>query len=493
MKKLVISKLFLYRHRFIIGYSLLTLAFLAVVFLTPLISPAGISTAEMESVLVSKSLNFDTLLSNNLIDLPYHALQKLVLAVFGLNFYTIKLPSMLVSLALGVFTVLLLNRWFKNNVALLTSILAILSTPFLTLSGTGTPDIMLVFWPTFLLWLGSKIQGENAPKPAYCFVFAVALLLAIFTPYLIYFAAFVLLFVCAQPHLRATIKNLPKFPLVILGLFIIAAAGYLGLNLYETGQLRDLLLAPSSSDATYLANLKTAFKTVFSWNGQTDGTILTPLISLPILLFALVGLFSTAKGFLASRNSIATCLLVFTAIICGFNPNSIFLISLPIAILTAHGFRYTINKWYDFFPSNPYARIAGLIPIVALLALIIIPDYENYIDGYRYSTTIAPNYTNDLQLIANHDLPSTLYLPSISAETAANSATASAARLKASFYQLLDSDELTIVHDLPTDSDFYTLDKLAQIPENYEISQIITSPKSEKSDRIYVYSVKTAN
>ena len=84
--------------------------------------------------------------------------------------------------------ILLLNRWFKTNVALFASILAVLSASFLYLAGSGTPLIMLVFWPTLLLWLGSKIQGVVKPKPLYCFLFAFALLGAIFTPHLIYLA-----------------------------------------------------------------------------------------------------------------------------------------------------------------------------------------------------------------------------------------------------------------------------------------------------------------
>ena len=134
MSKLVISKLFLYRYRFIIGYIVLGLAFIALIFLLPLISPAGLSDLERQSVVGSYNLHFSSITSGDLVDLPYHILQKLSILLFGLTPYAIKLPSILVGLVLGLLLILLLNRWFKSNVALLASILTVLSTPFLYLA-----------------------------------------------------------------------------------------------------------------------------------------------------------------------------------------------------------------------------------------------------------------------------------------------------------------------------------------------------------------------
>lgn len=217
MKKIVVSKLFLYRHRFLIGYILLSLAFVALLFCLPLIAQYGLSDAEMASAVGSYNLSIDAPLNGDLVDLPYRVLQKCSILIFGLTPYAVKLPSIIVGLLLGFLLILLLNRWFKNNVSLLASCLMVLSTPFLFLAGSGTPLIMIVFWPTLLLWLGSRIQGEKKPKPLISFLFAVALLLAIFTPYMLYFAVFCILFVFMQPHLRFIVKSLPKIPLIVSG------------------------------------------------------------------------------------------------------------------------------------------------------------------------------------------------------------------------------------------------------------------------------------
>ncbi len=179
MKKHTISKLFLYRHRFGIGYTILVLLFAVTLVILPSVTPNGLSKAEMESVVTSENLHHDTIIGGNIVDLPYHLLQKLSIMFFGLTTYGIKLPSIIIGALLAVLLILLLNRWFKNNVAIMASVLAVLSSSFLYISGSGTPLIMMVFWPTLLFWLGSKIQGENKPKPLYSFIFAIALLLAL--------------------------------------------------------------------------------------------------------------------------------------------------------------------------------------------------------------------------------------------------------------------------------------------------------------------------
>ena len=176
MKKLIISKLFLYRHRFAIGFIVLGAAYIGILFGLPLLAPNGLSELEMESAAESYALDFDSFFRGDIVNLPYRLLQKLSIMTFGLSIYSVKLPSIIIGTLLGCLLILLLNRWFKSNVALLASILAVLSASFLYLAGSGTPLIMLVFWPTLLLWLGSKIQGVTKPKPLYCFVFAFALL-----------------------------------------------------------------------------------------------------------------------------------------------------------------------------------------------------------------------------------------------------------------------------------------------------------------------------
>lgn len=487
MSKLVISKLLLYRYRFFIGYIILSLAFIALVFCLPLISPAGLSDLERQSAVTSYNLRLSSITSGDLIDLPYHILQKLSILAFGLTPYALKLPSIVIGLCLGLLLILLLNRWFKNNVALLASILTVLSTPFLYLTGSGTPLIMLVFWPTLLLWLGSKIQGEKSPKPLWCFAFALALLLAIYTPHLIYLVLFIVIFAIWNPHLRFTIKSLPKFPLLCMGVIVLAGLAVWVTNIVSSNTVAlTLFFGENFSLSHFFDNIKTGFAPFFSWGQPLEGLYLSPLIGLASFALAVAGLFSTRQGFFASRNAIASCFIVFSVVLAGLTPDSSLLIVLPFSILTAHGLRYILEKWYGLFPSNPYARVFAIFPLSILLALMIIPSLNHYIYGYKYTPAVANQFSADLTLVSNKLELGTNLL--VSENT-----------LDYAFYRVYEDRHHTIkLYSSPEQiTNILPGDKIATLGKNenfamsegYALTRIITSPNSDNSDRIYIYTV----
>lgn len=479
MKK-PISKLFLYRYRFHIGYIILGVAFIALLLIMPTIAPNGLSDAEMQSAATSYNLHPDTISTGSIVDLPYHALQKISIKYLGFNDYAIKLPSIIIGIVLGFLLILLLNRWFKSNVALLASILTILSVPFLWLAGSGTPLIMLVFWPVLLLWLGSKIQGVKKPRPLYCFVFAFVLLFSLFTPHLPYLVFFIVLFALFNPHLRFTIKRLPKIPLIITSIIVLGGVGLIIYNtISRSDVIMELLFAKDFNLGNFWHNLKEAFTPYFSWNGHLESVYLSPLINLATIAIAIIGVLSTSRGFFASRNSIAFYFILFTVFLSGLNPSSAMLIIIPLAILVAHGLRYILEKWYGLFPENPYARIFGILPISIFLGVIIISDLTHYMEGYRYNPSVANHFSTDLSIInAKVEEGSKLLV----SENNPN----------LNFYKILEEKRgMTILTSMPEklDSNIYSLEKLEKLPENVKLSRIITSPKTENSDRIYVYTV----
>ena len=472
MKRITISKLFLYKYRFIIGYVVLGIAFTLLLFVLPRLAQTGLSEAEINSATNSYYLGKDGILNGDLVDLPYRVVQKLTITFFGLSSYSVKLPSILAGLALGLMLILLLNRWFKSNVSLLASCLIVLSTPFLFLAGSGTPLIMLVFWPTLLLWLGSKIQGEKRPKPLYSFVFALAMLLSIFTPYMVYFAVFCVFFVALQPHLRFIVKNLPKLPLAIVCLVILGGFAALGVSIFHHPEtILQLLAANDYNISSFIPNITSGFAPVFAWHSTMEGVFLSPLLSLPTFALGLIGLFSTTKGFFASRNSIATMLLVFCFIITGFNPNAAVFIILPFSILTAHGLKYLLEKWYGLFPENPYARISALLPLTILFAIMIIPALLQYIYGYRYNPSLADAFTDNIGII-KENLPGQTLL----------------VKKHYDFYKILEnSTDIKIIDEIQGTDQIAVLGSLGEAGDSYKLSRIITSPRRNNSDIIYLY------
>ena len=472
MKKIVISKLFLYRYRFIIGYILLGIFFVSLLFGLPMLAQNGLSESEIESATTSYYLGKNGILNGDLVDLPYRVLQKYSILFLGLSAYSIKLPSIIIGLVLGLLLILLLNRWFKSNVSLLASCLIVLSTPFLFLAGSGTPLIMIVFWPTLLLWLGSKIKGEKKPKPLYSFVFALAMLLSIFTPYMIYFAVFCVIFVLIQPHLRFVLKHLPKIPLVLIILIIISGFTALGISIYNHPEaISELLTARDFQFSDFFPNIASGLTPVFSWYSSVEGEFLSPLISLPTFALALIGLFSTTKGFFASRNSIASILLVFGLIITGFNPDAVVFFILPFAILIAHGIKYLLEKWYGLFPENPYARVFALLPLTVLFGIMIIPGLLQYVYGYRYNPSVADSFDYKLSVIRENLTDEKLLV-----------------KEHRNFYQILqESSDIEVIDSVQPGQKLAILGSPDEKPKNYTLTRIITSPMRDNSDIIYLY------
>lgn len=472
MKKIIISKLFLYRYRFVIGYAILGLAFAILLITLPGFAQNGLSEAEINSATNSYYLGKNGILNGDLVDLPYRLLQKVSIMLFGLTPYAIKLPSVIIGLLLGFLLILLLNRWFKSNVSLLASCLMVLSTPFLYLAGSGMPLIMLVFWPTLLLWLGSKIQGEKRPRPAYCFLFAIAMLLSIFTPYMIYFAVFCVIFVLVQPHLRFVVKGLPKLPLSIVGIIVLAGFVVLGISIFHHPEtIMELLFTKDFHMGEFFGNIAAGLAPMFSWHHSLESVFLAPLISLPIFALALIGLFSTTKGFFASRNSIASILIVFCLIITGFNPEAIVFFILPFSILVAHGLKYLLEKWYGLFPANPYARISALLPLTILFGFMILPGLLQYIYGYRYNPNVANEFSDTLEVVRKNLNDEYLL-----------------ATKDYDFYKILEaSTDIKVIDKIEETEKLAVLGKLEDKSEQYTLSQIITSPMRDNSDIIYLY------
>ena len=277
------------------------------------------------------------------------------------------------------------------------------------------------------------------------------------------------------------IKSLPRIPFIITSMIIIAV---LVMMIYEIIKypttITELCFMKDFSWNTFFDNVKNAFLVFFSWSGNIDSVFLAPMIGMASLILAITGLISTTKGFFASRNSIASIFIVFTAIISGFNPDSAVLIILPFAILTAHGIRYILDKWYGLFPENPYARIFGLIPISTFLGIMIISSLLHYVFGYSYNPIVANQYHDDLALIYKEvQRDTTILIP--------------AGTVNYDFYKILeDKSDYKVTSNTPSSVEKEEIKHIATLglwPARlpYNLSRIITSSKSTNSDRIYLY------
>lgn len=107
-----ISSLYIYRLRYYLGYGLITLLLIGLLVFAGLYTPGGISTSEMDSVVRTASINVTDVSSLAVTNLPYHLLRAVSFDLFGVNEFSIKLPSIIFGLLSAVGLILLLRRWF---------------------------------------------------------------------------------------------------------------------------------------------------------------------------------------------------------------------------------------------------------------------------------------------------------------------------------------------------------------------------------------------
>lgn len=451
--------------------------FFALLNFLPSIAPNGLSQAEMDSVISADQITGKFISDGNVINLPYLLLQKASISMFGLSLYSIKLPSIIIGVLAAFFIVLLLNRWFKSDVAIVGSVLTTLSTAFLFLAGHGTATIMYVFWLAVILWLGSKIVGNEHTHPLLVISFVLCLALSMYTPQLIYISIGIGIAALAHPHLRFALKQLKLYQLIISFLvFALAIFPLVASCFFNHGIIVDLLFMRDFDFNAFINNISIAFAPFFSFSLAYDSIYLAPLFGLATIVLVIFGILASIGKLFTSRNTVVSLLTIFAIIISGFNQDVAIAIIIPITVLSAAGLESVIEKWHSLFPENPYAHFIGTMPVVVVVLMIIISGLLHFIFGYRYTPRVAKNFSNDISIIQEHLDGGTIIIVSPDDENFR-------------FYKLLeDYNSYTILTELPEriDAPVAVLGQSLQ-DDKLQLKEIITSPKARNSDRLYIY------
>ncbi len=474
------KQFFLYKHRLQVGYALLAIVFVVLLCFLPNLAPNGLSQTEMDSVVASSTLEGNILETGDTINLPYRILQKASLHFFGLNYFSIRLPSIIIAVAAGFFIILLLNRWFKNDVAIITSILTTLSTAFLFLAGNGTPLIMYVFWLALILWLGSKIVGNDNVNPLLTISFFLCIALSSYTPHLLYVSFAIAIAGIMHPHLRFALKQLNFWQLILcFSIFILTIAPLVISCFTHSENIQNLLGMSSTSTGGFISNISKAFVPFFSFSLVNDSIYLSPLFGLATVALVVIGVLASIGKLFTSRNTIVSLLIIYSIVIAGLNSNVAISIVIPIAILSAAGLESIISKWYSLFPENPYAHLIGIIPMVTIIVMIIGTGLSHYVFGYHYAPRVANNFNTDLKIIEEN----VKGMPLLVDDETVNK----------DFYKLTKThNNRALISSIDeAEGDFATFNKI--IDDKFTLKRIITSPKSRNSDRLYIYSKVTDN
>lgn len=470
MGKYKMSEFFIYQKRNLIGYTLVALGLIGALIFISLFLPGGITNSEIQSVLKSNSIYILDYWSMDVINLPYHLLQHTSFYFLGISIFSIKLPSIILAFLSAAGMVLLLKQWFKTNIAVLASLIAITTSQFLFIAQNGTSDILYLFWPVWIIYVASLIPTIKKFRKFYIAILFILASLSLYTPLSIYIIIVIAAAILIHPHLRYLIKQLSRLELIgglIITLTLISPLIY---AIYKTPSLCLTLLGIPTTWPNIGSNLSSLTTQYFSFANPGGTTMITPFFELgSILLIALGAYFvlinrSTAKNYLV----ILWIILLIPIII--LNPKYTTFTFLPLVLLLASGLNGLLSHWYGLFPRNPYARIGGLIPVVILVTFLVFSGVNRYVYEYRYNPNMVSNFNKDLLLIPN------------------NTKNIVVTDKELAFYNVISkyNKKLTIATKPISDTFLATRDA-KQSFTGYEIVRIITSPNMNNSDRLYIY------
>lgn len=464
------SNYFLYRWRYVIGYILVGLLLTGLLFFAGLYLPGGLSEAEKLSVVGSAGLSFSNLSTLAIPNLPYEAFQASIFAIFGVSTFTIKLPSLILALMSAIGLVLLLRRWFKPNIAVLASLIAITTGQFLFVAQSGSASILYIFWPVALLLLGTQITRVKKFRFLWKILFAITAALSLYSPLSIYPLIAIVLAVTFHPHLRNAVRRLNKKRLAVVGIIFLLLVAPLAWLISMSPQLSLTLLGiPTVWPPDIGTNTVTVLKQYLLFWEPSTTEVMTPVFGLGSAILIGLGAYRLIRTRETTRSYLIIFWLVCLIPVLILNPSFTSVTFVTSVLMLAAGLTSLISYWYRLFPLNPYARIAGLIPIVILVAVLITSGLGRYIYGYYYSPEVAPLFSKDLTL-----------LPKDTKELVVS-------KDELPFYSAIAKyhDGLKVFTKPSSNVFVVTRDARSSI-KGYEVKQIITNSRTEQSDRLYV-------
>jgi len=401
MAKLKVTDFVLYRWRYTLGSLAIGVVLFAVLFIAGLSVPGGTSEVEMDSTVQSANLSVSALDGKNpdsLVHLPYHALQRASIELFGIHPLAIKLPSLALAFASALFIFGVLNLWFRRNVAVIATIIVATSGAFLLQAQLGTPDIMYLFWTSLLLFSSSMIAQARRFKPIWTVFTAIAAGMSLYSPFALYALVALGVTTLVHPHARFVVLRQPKKVLAAgAAVFLVVIAPLIIGAFYNPSLLLSLAGIPNAVPT--LDSIWASLLPYVSYSMPSIGLLMTPIYSLVVSMIVVIGLFRLFTAKYTAKSYILTVWTFFTVLIVALADAPTAVTFVPIMLLVAFGIDYLIRSWYKLFPHNPYARVAGLIPLGALLFGITTTGIDTYVSSYRYSPEASAVYTKDLRIL----------------------------------------------------------------------------------------------
>lgn len=484
-----VTDFYIYRWRYPIGYTLFALSMMTFLVLAGLFIPGGLSEYEIASALTSDKLNPNLLFAlqpDQLLFLPYRLLQAASFALFGFTSFSIKLPSLILAALSAGGILLLLGLWFKRNVAIIASIIAVTMGQFLLVAQSGHAGITYIFWAVCVLLTASLIIKQGKLASIWVVIGFMLAGLSLYMPLNIYVILALMATAIFHPHARHIVmRETSKIPLVIGSVLFLLIISPLVIGIIRDISLLPTLLGIPTEWSSIGENAKDLFQQYVGVYSPDNGLTLQPVYSLGILLLIGLGLYQMFTTKYTTKSYIISFWLILLLPFVVLNPSMVSITFVPVVLLMALGLDYLIRSWYRLFPRNPYARVFGLLPLGVLVVGIVFSNVNRYAYGFHYDKDAYIDYNYDLPLLTNE----LKRLPDDSQVVLVTSVFEKP--FFAAFARHQDYVEQLIVkasaHRLPGDTDLTMATLAAKRKIQTPVAGIVAFKTAENADRFYLY------
>lgn len=477
-----VTEYVLYRGRYFIGYSIALALVVAIFAFAAFLLPDGLRAEEKATAIASGSIDFTNFDPDLVVNLPYLLLQRASFATLGFSTLTIKLPSIVLGVVTIIGLFLLLRQWFRPNIALIVGVIATTIPAMIFTAQDGTPISLMLAVSVWLLFSAIQVTRQHAPAGLWKTLAVVLLGINLYIPLGIYLNLAVLTTMIFHPHIRLVIRRMKVHISIIgavLGLIIIAPLVY---SIVMSPHIAEVLLGIPDSFVGWQESLVSFATLLFGSYGTASAPTAPALLSLGLLTIVIFGVYRfvlikhTARSYIVWFWSITLIPLIY------FNQQYINYL-LPLVILVAAmGISTLIDEWYKMFPLNPYARVAGLIPLVFIVVGLMLSGLSRYQMAYNYTPTMASKFDNDIELL--------MKAVDAADEVGDKKVSVVVNESDVPFFTLLEQyeDSFTLSTSLkaPTpiivSADYTGRSSISTIPE-----RVITNRFSENADRFYLY------
>ncbi len=474
----------LYRWRYSLGYIFGLISIVSLMLLAALYIPGGLREAEQASAITSSHLAFDNFQPSSVINLPYHLLQRASFGLLGVSALSIKLPSIFI----GVFTVIgmfmMIRTWFRTNTAIIVTLVGATTPLFLFATQDGTPLIYAIAVSIWLLVVATFVSRRKSPTLTWKIIFFILLALNLYTPLGIYLNLAIVSTILFHPHIRHQARQLSLERLVLGSIAALIVLTPLIYSLSMKPELALPLLGIPPNIDSIGNNILLVLNQWFGFHSDQRSAILSPIFSIGTSLVIALGIWRFVQIKYTARSYITWLWALILLPLIMLNPEHAPLV-FPIGLLMiAMGISSLFIQWYKLFPYNPYARVAGLLPMALILGGLMSSGAIRYATTYYYAIDTVKYFSPDSRLLveaieasgATEEKPVKL-LPSSS---------------QREFYQLIDKYEPRIeLTDKPTPGQSLIVHHdRANYKTDAPLVRIVTDRRSNQADRFYVYGVE---